>query len=103
MALLQDDRELFVELCRIVLEQIREDLPQLQANANQHDMLHLREAAHRLKGSFASIAAQGACDASRTLEHIAKENRMDELVTALNRLESEIARLTPEMEAILAE
>lgn len=50
-------------------------------------------AAHAIKGSSANLGAQAVRDCARTVEELARSNRLDQIEPLLGRLENELARL----------
>ncbi|MBK7001591.1 MAG: response regulator [Rhodoferax sp.] len=91
------DRSLLSGLAQLVLEQLDTDIPSLRALSSAGDPVLLRDAAHRLKGSLASVAALAAYEACKTLETLAKQAQVAEFVAAMQRLDVEVARLRVEL------
>lgn len=50
-------------------------------------------AAHAIKGSSANLGAQAVRDCARTVEELARGNKLDDVGPLLDRLEAELARL----------
>jgi HPt (histidine-containing phosphotransfer) domain-containing protein len=50
-------------------------------------------AAHAIKGSSANLGAQAVRDCARTVEDLARSNKLGEVGPLLDRLETELARL----------
>jgi len=86
--------EMFVEERAAILE------PIVQA-IEQCDTFELEQAAHKLKGTFGSLAAPRATEAARRLELIARIGNLDEAQAALTFLQGEIARLEHELQSIV--
>lgn len=91
------DRSLLSGLAQLVLEQIDTDTPGLRALASAGDPVLLQDAAHRLKGSLASVAAVAAYEACKTLETLARQAQVAEFAAAMQHLDDELARLRVEL------
>lgn len=89
--------EMLKTMVDMVRTQIQEDLPGLQALSAAQDSEGLRAAAHRLKGSLASIGAMRACTACLALEKLASAGKVQDYAHALSDLQDELDRLIPEM------
>lgn len=69
------DTELMQELAVLYLEDADAQLPTLEEAAAQRDLERLSRVAHGLKGSSASIGADSAADAFKTLEMMGRDGR----------------------------
>jgi HPt (histidine-containing phosphotransfer) domain-containing protein len=67
------DAELFVQIAEIFLDDVPAQLADLQAAEDAGDLVALRAAAHKLKGSVASFAAEDAHVAAKKLEQACKD------------------------------
>ena len=65
------------------------------------DPAAVRLAAHALKGSLGAFAARPAIAAARDLERLGAEERLETAGAALVALEWELARLSPELQALV--
>lgn len=95
------DRRLLSGLAQLVLEQIDTDMPGLRALSSAADSVLLQDAAHRLKGSLASVAAVAAYEACKTLETLARQTQVTEFATAMQHLDDELARLRVELAELI--
>ena len=77
---------LFVDECPAMLDEVRNALA-------RRDVELIRQTTHTLKGAAATAAASGIADAARTLETLARENRLDEIDDAWARLATEVSAL----------
>ena len=59
----------------------------------RRDVELIRQTTHTLKGAAATAAASGIADAARTLETLARENRLDEIDDAWARWATEVSAL----------
>jgi CheY-like chemotaxis protein len=82
--------EMFLQECPKLLEGVRQA-------AKQRNAPLLERAAHALKGSVGDIAAPEAFEASRTLEQMAREKKIDDAGAVLKSLEAALDRLVSEL------
>jgi CheY-like chemotaxis protein/HPt (histidine-containing phosphotransfer) domain-containing protein len=85
----------FRDTCERVLDEIRMAIAAGDARAVEH-------AAHRLKGSLATLAASCARDAAVRLEETGRTGNLAASATALSALEGELRRLDAELAAFTA-
>ena len=97
------DQNLLVGLTQLVLKQLDEDIPLLWALSRANDSAQLKDIAHRLKGSLASMAATPALDACKKLEALAKTGNTGEFTAAMEKLDKEISRLRPALYRIVGQ
>ena len=90
-ALLSDLAKLFCEECPRMVAAVREAV-------SSRDAKSLERAAHSLKGSIATFAAQGAHDAALQLERLARAGDLSAAENAYLVLANEIQRLKPALE-----
>ena len=95
------DHELLIGMARLALQQIDENMPTLRSLSRTAKSDQLKERAHRLKGSLASMAANPAFEACKALESKARTAKISEYESTMDALELEIRRLRPALEAIL--
>ena len=101
LLLTNGDLDLLGTLAGMVAQQMEDDLPQLIRFAAQNDGERLAQAAHRLKGSLATVGAQAASRACRALEMMCKENRSAEFERGVAALELALAQLRPQLEQLV--
>jgi HPt (histidine-containing phosphotransfer) domain-containing protein len=87
------DRELLVELAEIFLDSLPEQLRKLRDGLDNADAEKVGMAAHSLKGSVGSFAAEPARQAALELEKLAREGKLDAAADALTRLTRQLAAL----------
>jgi two-component system, sensor histidine kinase len=94
---LSGDRALMIDVIQLFLGDLPLRLAAIHEAAAGGDAQALREAAHALKGAAANLSAGGLFDATRGLETIAVESRMDAAEAASQQLSVEAGAL---MEAL---
>ena len=101
LARIDGDRELLEEVagmfrrdCPKMLEDIRDAI----AHA---DTKTLEREAHKLKGALGALCAQPAADAAQKLELIGRRGDLTDAAAAGQLLEAELARLNPELVALV--
>ena len=88
------DAELFVQIAEIFLDDVPQQLAALQAAQDSGDLVTLRAAAHKLKGSVATFAAKEALTAAKALEQACKDGDAARVATLVAAVQAETARLT---------
>ncbi len=101
LLLVGGDRSLLSGLAQLVLDQIDTDMPGLRALSSAGDPVLLQDAAHRLKGSLASVAAVAAYEACKTLENMARQAQVGEFAVAMQQLDAQVARLRVELTKLI--
>jgi two-component system, sensor histidine kinase and response regulator len=94
--LLKEIAELFVEGCPGALERMRAAVASRDARA-------LEQAAHAFKGSVGFFFAKRAFEAATALEQIGREGDLEGAEVVYNRLEQEVAHLSPALSALARE
>jgi len=77
---------LFLDECPALVDEVRQALA-------RRDLELIRQAAHTLKGAADTASARGVADAARTLETLARENRLEEIDDAWAQLAGEVGSL----------
>jgi HPt (histidine-containing phosphotransfer) domain-containing protein len=95
-----DDPSLLLDLVKVFQESSRRMLEELRNGLSQRDSRAVENAAHQLKGSLGTMAATAAHDAARRLEALGRAGDLAPAQQALSLLESELARLEPELDAL---
>ncbi len=93
------DSGLALEAVRLFRDDARHTLIELRAALTRGDALRLEHAAHRLKGSLATLAAGAAREAAWHVETLGHAGVLDDAEHAVAALERELARLEPELTA----
>jgi two-component system sensor histidine kinase/response regulator len=96
------DPDFMRELCQILLDDLARLPGELRTAVAGGDAHAAEMAAHQLKGTCASFAAEPARTAAEVLEAAAHRGEREAMVAGLARLESEIARLQEALGAQLA-
>jgi signal transduction histidine kinase/CheY-like chemotaxis protein len=90
---LSDDQELMTDVIRIFLEDLPVRLAAIHDAVIDRDAQALRTAAHALKGAAANLSAGGLFEASRVLERVGAESRMDAAEGAWRQLSVEASNV----------
>jgi two-component system sensor histidine kinase/response regulator len=95
------------KLLRNIVKTFRDDCPQMMARIRSalaaNDANLLAEGAHALKGSVGNFGPTAALDATREMEKIARQGKLDGAWELYATLEDEIALLLPALHAIGAQ
>ncbi len=97
------DEELLLEIIGLYLDDCPKVMERLSAALAEGDAEGVWKAAHRLKGSVGSLAAQPALEAARDLETVGRAGDLEEAAAAFERLEHELERLAAALTALRAE
>jgi histidine phosphotransfer protein HptB len=88
------------ELCRDYLTEARATVAQLREALSQQNAPQVRDRAHYLKGSSMMLGARDVSEACATLETMGRNSNLtgagpalDDLLTALKRVEAELAEI----------
>jgi signal transduction histidine kinase/CheY-like chemotaxis protein len=92
--------QLLAELVEMFMEERATILEPVARAIERWDPDGLEQAAHRLKGTFGSLAAPRAIEAARRLELIARAGDPDQAMAALASLRSEVDLLEDELQSI---
>lgn len=98
----EGDTELLSEVISVFLESSGPMLADVQQANALGDLRATERAAHALKGSLASLAANEAWGLAAEIESLAREGRSHDVAAASGRLEQALGRLQPSLEAFLA-
>lgn len=93
---------LLAELATLFLEETPQSLAAIDAALAASDALAVERFAHRLQGSLLTLSAERAAKFALTLETMARTGSPAECEAVLGQLATELARLTPELEALAA-
>lgn len=85
------DRELFLELVSVFMEESERQLNEIHSGIASGDAKVVERAAHSIKGSLSTFAAARATEAARTLEFLGRDGNLAEFPAAMAALEKEIA------------
>lgn len=94
------DAALLSAMASLFLQEYPGYLAGIREAVVSHDARALENTAHALKGSVSNFLAQAATQAAQTLELMGRAGNLDGAERALATLESEVARLTPDMEML---
>ncbi|MCB0029948.1 MAG: response regulator, partial [Anaerolineales bacterium] len=89
----EDAFDLLAELAEIFIEQAQDQISELRVAINEDDAGRVREWAHSLKGSSASIAATQLSTSCASLEMDARNGDLSQAHARLHQIESEYARV----------
>jgi two-component system, sensor histidine kinase and response regulator len=93
LGLLRDIATVFLQYCDQWMTEIREAVARGDAQA-------VENGAHGLKGSVANFGAEAAVDAALRLEQLGRRRDLTTVAKAIHTLESALAALRPELEAL---
>jgi HPt (histidine-containing phosphotransfer) domain-containing protein len=93
LELLRDIAALFLQHCDQWMTEIREAVARGDAQA-------VENGAHGLKGSVANFGAEAAVEAALRLEQLGRRRDLTVVAKAVDTLESALAALRPELEAL---
>jgi PAS domain S-box-containing protein len=97
---LEGDLDLFREIAEMFLDQSPELMLRAREALDRKDHRTLERMAHTIKGSVGNFAAEPAYSAAQDLERIGRDNRMDRAEEAWERLQEEIEKLKPALQAL---
>jgi CheY-like chemotaxis protein len=100
LANLGGDENVLAEVAHIFLVECSRLMSELREAIHRNNALALERAAHSMKGSIGTFAAQKAYETARRLEEIGREGRLQDAERVYASLEAEIDRLRPEMESL---
>ena len=93
------------DLLMKVIEMFRADSVRVMARLREAlasgDAEEVQQGAHRLKGALLTLGGKPAAEAAMHLERMGRERDLSEGPAMLTRLRDEIARLNPELDAVL--
>jgi two-component system sensor histidine kinase/response regulator len=97
------DPELVLRLIELFAEDRAETLDAIREGLEAADAKRVERAAHRLKGSLGTLAARAAHAAALRLETVGRTGSLADAGEAWVRLQAELARLQPALDALLRE
>jgi HPt (histidine-containing phosphotransfer) domain-containing protein len=98
-----NDQDLLKELLAIFKEDFPRTMRSLESAVSAADLKNTSRLSHTLKGMLSSLGGTRAAAAASKLETLASDGEEAALKDALAALESEAARLLPELNAYRAE
>mgnify|MGYP005736494045 CR=1 FL=1 len=98
--IMQDD---YTELLETYLEDAVTRLESIELAASSNDSEWLRDSAHSFKGSSSNIGATRLAELTQSVEYLAKENQVDEVLPMLEDIRSEYGVVRTLIEAELAQ
>jgi PAS domain S-box-containing protein len=102
LARVDGDEALLADLARLFVEESPKMLEAISQALAEKDAARLQRAAHSLKGSVATFAAQNASNAALRLERLARAGDLSEAPGAYAALEAQVARLRSILESVAA-
>jgi signal transduction histidine kinase/CheY-like chemotaxis protein/HPt (histidine-containing phosphotransfer) domain-containing protein len=103
MEKLGNDAELYLDLCRLYLDELpqrRENMARLATEGDTDEMFRL---AHSCKNSCGAIGAQGCMDLSSRTERAARSGHLDATRAVLAELDAELVRVAERVRRILGD
>jgi len=97
---LEGDRDLFAELARLFVEECPAAMKQMRDAHRNSDAHLLDRLAHTMKGSSASLGANGVSEAALALEMRARSAALQNAGELIDDLQTEIDRALPEFESL---
>jgi HPt (histidine-containing phosphotransfer) domain-containing protein len=95
LELVEGDEELLEDLARIFLRESPVMMQKLRDAVNRKDARAIAGEAHTLKGAVASLGSAGAIEMASDIERMGREENLNGLSEAFERLESTIGLLNP--------
>ncbi len=96
----EGDADLLKEIAALFLGDYPKALQELHEAVAQGDAKHAERAAHGLKGSVANFGARAAVEAARTIEHMARAEKLADVTPVLEQLKEALEALRPELEKL---
>ncbi len=96
-----DDHDLFLTLAGMFVERAPQALTSIRTALATHDLPLLAKEAHKLKGSALEFCAHPAAAAAARLETSARQAAVQDMTALCERVQTEIQRLTTELNAIM--
>jgi HPt (histidine-containing phosphotransfer) domain-containing protein len=103
LARLSGDRELIAEVVDLFVADRATLLGDIRRAVAQKDPKAAREAAHRLKGVLATLAARAATATAQRLEELARNGDLSAVPSALDALEREVDAAQAELARLVDE
>ena len=96
----EGDADLLMEIAALFLGDYPKALQELHEAVAQGDAKHAERAAHGLKGSVANFGARAAVEAARTIEHMARAEKLADVTPVLEQLKEALEALRTELEKL---
>jgi two-component system, sensor histidine kinase and response regulator len=103
LARVENDHDLLCELIVIFKEDFPRALQTLQESVAREDMKTVELTSHALKGMLSGLSVMQAAATAARLEQLARERKTLGLRDALTLLESQVAKLLPELDEYVKE
>ena len=100
LELLGGDRDLFVEMIHIFLEEAPKQVQALRKFIDTKDASNVEHAAHRLKGDLSYLNARNAAEYARTLEDAGHNGDLTQAGATVAALEAELEVIFDAMRAV---
>jgi len=94
---IDNDEALLDELIQLFISEYPKQRLAMRDAVKDRDFARLERTAHALRGALSNFYAESACDAARSLEHIATTGEADAAKRALKDLEHQVDRLKPHL------
>ena len=101
LARLDDDRETFLMIAELFVDQGPKDLADMQAALAAHDAAAIARVAHRLKGAILQFCAPSALAATKELEELGKAGNLESAAVVCAALDTELRRLLAVLRQLL--
>ena len=99
LAIVEGDRDLFIELVNVFRENYPTELSWIRDAISLRDSEALRRAAHHFRGTLSALAAGPACDAAERLEDIGRNADLTQAET----MYGEVAQFVQALDAALSD
>jgi len=96
-----DEPDLLLRVVQLFLADSREVLASLLEGVSRQDQDSVQRGAHRLKGALLTLGAKPAADVALRLERMGRDGHLADASAALDELRHELARLEPELDALV--
>ena len=93
LAIVEGDRDLFLELVIVFRENYPTELSSIRDAIHQRDSEALRRASHHFKGTLSALAAGPACDAVARLEDIGRNADLTQAAALYAEMERHVQAL----------
>ncbi|HVI03654.1 MAG TPA: response regulator [Enhygromyxa sp.] len=100
---LDGDEAMLIEIVKVFLQQLPDMLARVREAVQRSDARALQDSAHRFKGAASAIGAEALAELARSLEHVGAEQRLGDVASLWQQLETLSSRLASELQARLKE
>ena len=97
------EEEILSEIAQECLNCIPQYMQAIEAAINCSDADALMKSAHALKGTVANFHIESVVDAAKTLENLGRSNELDDALSKLTTLQSQVDQLIPEIEKLITQ